>query len=94
MKEIRIEKVYGGTGYQTFVNLKQISKGVVQYQEDVYLSRYSAAVHCEPKLITTEEANRIFRELRKTADPYIRYSENTFFYPMKERKTARRGGRR
>ena len=82
MIEIRIKKVYG-TNCETYVNLEQDEKGgVVRYSEDQYFTRNSVAHRCNYKTITAVEANKIFKELKKYADPYCRHSKDELLEKM------------
>lgn len=84
MVEIRIERVYDGHGrHATYVNLKQTEPGVVWCSEDFYPIGSSRAIKGEKRQITPAQANEIFRELKQTATPYIRYSEGQLLNPMK-----------
>lgn len=83
MKEIRIQKVYDGHGGNTYINLKQIAKGLVEYRESFYPSINSRAIESDPITITSAKANAIFMELKKTAAPYIRYNQDGMFEKMK-----------
>ena len=85
MIEIRIRKVYDGHrgAEQTYINLKQTRKGFVEYTEELWPGRNCRPIKGEPKTITSAEANRIFKELTETAEPYIRYSEDGLFEKMR-----------
>lgn len=85
MKEIRIEKVYDDSKCgQTFIILKQTEKGKVIYTEDFYPSKNSCKpIKSDPRIISAHKANEIFVELKQYAVPYIRYTDNGLFNPMK-----------
>lgn len=85
MTRIRIRKVYDGrTCGQTFVNLTQTKKGIVEYSEDYYPTKNATyPFHINVKTITSDEANKIFMELKKYARPYIGHSEDDILSPMK-----------
>ena len=84
--EIRIEKVYDGHrgGGETYVQMKQIEKGKVEYFEEYYFSKYgNSKERSEKKIISSYEANQIYKELKKYAKPYYRNDDNGLFEPMR-----------